>query len=385
MSEKRKDNKGRILKPGESQRQNLTYMYRYTDINHKKQCVYAPTLAELREKEERISIELSRGIASTNAKVTIEELLQKALELKGNIRYRTRQGYESHIRQLAKEPFIQRRATDVKTSEAKLFILQMQDQGYGYWTIHSRFTLLKQAFCIAVEDDIIFKNPFNWKLSNVISVKGNSREALPKEDQDRLLQFIANSGRYSKYLDDVIVLLGTGLRISEFCGLTTDDIDFKNRKLRVNKQLAVRDGHTLLFTETKSAAGDRYIPMSDGVFASLNRMVKKRDGQTIRDPVDGRTDLLILRNNGTPRLPSSYQKIFQHISKAYNECYESNIYVTPHILRHTFCTNMMRAGVDIKSMQYLMGHSSADMTLNVYTHANYADAEKSFLSKCSAM
>lgn len=51
--------------------------------------------------------------------------------------------------------------------------------------------------------------------------------------------------------------------------------------------------------------------------------------------------------------------------------------VTPHVLRHTFCTNMANAGMDLKSLQYLMGHADAGVTLNVYTHASYAHAEQS--------
>ena len=49
--------------------------------------------------------------------------------------------------------------------------------------------------------------------------------------------------------------------------------------------------------------------------------------------------------------------------------------ITPYVLRHTFCTNMANAGMAIKDLQYLMGHSDADVTLNVYTHASYAHAE----------
>ena len=51
--------------------------------------------------------------------------------------------------------------------------------------------------------------------------------------------------------------------------------------------------------------------------------------------------------------------------------------ITPHVFRHTFCTNMANAGMDIKSLQYLMGHSDAAITMNVYSHVSYAHAEES--------
>lgn len=51
--------------------------------------------------------------------------------------------------------------------------------------------------------------------------------------------------------------------------------------------------------------------------------------------------------------------------------------ITPHVLRHTFCTSMANAGMDLKSLQYLMGHADAGVTMNVYPHASYAHAEAS--------
>lgn len=385
MSGKRKDINGRVLKTGENQRKDKTYMYRYTDASHRKQCVYAKTLDELREKEKRIAIELARGVSSTNNQLTVEDLLRTALKLKGNIRYETRKGYESHINILAKEEFVQRKANTIKTSDAKLFILNMQKSGYSFWTIDARFTLLKSAFNIAVEDDILFKNPFNWKLSSVINVDKGCRCALTQEEQDGFLRFIASSGCYAKYLDHVQVMLGTGLRISEFCGLTIDNIDFKNRRIYVEKQLSVQDGPVYLLTPTKSISGERYIPMSDSVYASLKRIIKKREKQSMKFPVDGRDDLLFIRNNGKPLQQENFRGYLKSMAAAYHKKTGESICVTPHILRHTFCTNMMRAGVDVKAMQYLMGHSSADVTLNVYTHTTYKDVEAAFHSKCASM
>ena len=62
MSEKRRDNKGRVLKDGESQRKNGTYDYRYTDIHKKRRCIYAKTLAELHRKESDIQRDLAGGV-----------------------------------------------------------------------------------------------------------------------------------------------------------------------------------------------------------------------------------------------------------------------------------------------------------------------------------
>ena len=52
--------------------------------------------------------------------------------------------------------------------------------------------------------------------------------------------------------------------------------------------------------------------------------------------------------------------------------------ITPHVLRHTFCTNVQQAGLDVKSLQYLMGHSNASVTLDVYTHSSFESVERAF-------
>jgi site-specific recombinase XerD len=70
---------------------------------------------------------------------------------------------------------------------------------------------------------------------------------------------------------------------------------------------------------------------------------------------------------------------------AFNETTDDPIQLTPHIFRHTFCTNLMRSGVDIKTIQYLMGHTTIDMTINTYTHTTYEDVERAFNKYCSGM
>ena len=66
----------------------------------------------------------------------------------------------------------------------------------------------------------------------------------------------------------------------------------------------------------------------------------------------------------------------KRIVDRYNDAHEDKLpSITPHVLRHTFCTEMANSGIDLKSLQYLMGHSDAGVTLNVYTHASYEAAE----------
>ena len=93
MSEKRKDNKGRILRTGESQRKGLIYQYRYTDIRGKRQTVYSSDLKELREKEKEIQKQLDDGIDYATGKINVIQLLERYISIKQGVRYNTKVGY----------------------------------------------------------------------------------------------------------------------------------------------------------------------------------------------------------------------------------------------------------------------------------------------------
>jgi integrase len=176
----------------------------------------------------------------------------------------------------------------------------------------------------------------------------------------------------------VIILLETGLRVSELCGLTLDDVDFENRKIKVERQLCHYDGAKTM-ESPKSKAGYRSIPMTDNVFESLQSVVKNRPVLDTEPVVDGVSGFVFLTVRKVPFFRNTIEQIFRILMKLYREEYPESAMpsVTPHVLRHTFCTNLIKAGLDVKSVQYLMGHSDAQTTLNVYTHTNYESvAEK---------
>ncbi len=95
--------------------------------------------------------------------------------------------------------------------------------------------------------------------------------------------------------------------------------------------------------------------------------------------IDKHKGFLLLDKNGNPKVSLHLEHHMQWALKKYRKLHEDTPLptITPHVLRHTFCTNMANAGMDIKSLQYLMGHSDAGVTMNVYTHASYDLAQRS--------
>lgn len=169
------------------------------------------------------------------------------------------------------------------------------------------------------------------------------------------------------------------MRVSEFCGLTMRDLDFEKRCIRVDHQLVrMRDG-TRYIEKTKTECGRRFIPMSDDVFTSLYNILANRKKPRKEIMIDGYAGFILLDKDGNPKVAMHIQKVIKRLWEKYNE---QNVIplprITPHVFRHTFCTNMANAGMDLKSLQYLIGHSDVSVTLNVYTHNSYETAEESF-------
>ena len=106
--------------------------------------------------------------------------------------------------------------------------LQEKD-GRGYSSIHSIRGVLRPAFQMAVDDDLLLRNPFEFQLATVVVNDSVTKEAVTQEQERKFLKFIKEDSHYNKYYDGMFLLFKTGLRVSEFCGLTIHDIDFENK------------------------------------------------------------------------------------------------------------------------------------------------------------
>lgn len=380
--EKRKDNKGRVLKNGESQRKDMTYQYRYNDSFGVRKTIYAPTLAELRNKEQDIFKCDVIGIDHSRGDVTVMQLVEKYLFLKQAARLNTKVGYTFVTNLLKKEPFSTRKINTIKISDVKAFVIKLHNDGRSYSTITAVRGVIKPAFQMAFNEDTIRRNPFDFKLTDVIPNDSKRRIALTPEQQRIWMSYIRNDKTYCKYYDEFVVLLGTGMRVSEFCGLTFSDLDFDNGKIRVDHQL-LRDRNDNYYVEkTKTECGCRFIPMTDEVMASLKRILDSRTKVKVEQFIDGYTGFIMLDKNNNPKVALHIENEMRWAMKKYKKLYPNTPlpHITPHVMRHTFCTNMANAGMNIKSLQYIMGHSDAGVTMNVYTHSSYDKAREAMVT-----
>ena len=195
--------------------------------------------------------------------------------------------------------------------------------------------------------------------------------ALDKEDGDL--------NCYQRYYDDVLILLKTGLRISEFCGLTKHDLDFENHSININHQLLKnKDGYYI--NEPKTKSGIRKVPMSDETEKAFHRVLKRKLKPMIKE-IDGYRHFLFLLENGCPAHNATYKTLLIRMIKKYNKTHDVPLpHITPHTLRHTFCTRLAQKNMNPKNLQYIMGHSNISITLNLYAHASEVGANKEMRS-----
>ena len=391
MSEKRRDNKNRILHNGESQRSDGRYRFKYIDLNGEERNIYSWRLdhndptpkgkrrdLSLREKEKQIEQDLFDEIVPRGGNYTVLSLCEKYISLKVGVRHSTYAGYQTVLNVLRKDSFGKQRIDKVKLSDAKAWLVKLQQvDKKGYSSIHTIRGVLRPAFRMAEADDLIRKNPFDFELASVIVNDSVTREAITRKQERDLLKFIKEDRHFCRYYDAIYILFNTGLRISEFCGLTKADIDFDAMRIKVDHQLQRTSKMEYIIEKPKTESGNRYVPMTDEVAECFRNILRCRENPKVEPMVDGYTGFLFLDKNDMPMVALHWEKYMQHIREKYNSIYKIQMpEVTPHVCRHTFCSNMAKSGMNPKTLQYIMGHSDISVTLNTYTHVGFDDVKE---------
>ena len=373
MAEKRKDSNKRVLYSGESQRKDGRYMYRYTDIFGVRQCIYAPTLAELRQKEQKIKKDLEDGIVVSGGKITVSELLDNYLKSNPKWKDSTRAMKVYNVNKLKTYPLSQMKIKDVRVSHVKQLMISMNESGIKKSSLRTYLNILKLAIQIAVDDDLIRKNPCNISL-NFLPNENLDKNILTEEQEAKFLKYIKETSKSDWLYDVLIILLETGLRIGELCGLTLDNIDLKNRVIHIDHQLGKNyneKSELWQITSTKTGTSIRDIYITDRAYNSFLNLIERRSKNTTVEPIiNGYTKFLLTSNKKWRIVTNSMVRyeLNSAITKYNKEHKEQIPHLSPHSLRHTFCTRMAEKGLSSSSLQYIMGHAKIATTMDIYTH-----------------
>lgn len=401
-TEVRKDYKGRKLRAGESYNEK-TGKYRYTYTNpatNVRTSVYAWTLTpkdklpvgkkgkSLREREDEINGEISNKLDSTRGNQTVYDLMKRYIDLKRkDVRESTQKGYTTQLKFMKKEPFGKRKIKDVSLAE-EWFSYLHEEKGKNYSSLHTLRGILRPAFAMAKKNRWVLDNPFDFPMNKKRYGGTKIREAITAKEMRYFLDFVRTDKSFCKYFNGFYLLFTTGLRISEFCGLTINDIDFVKKITRVRRQLirSYMNGKVEYYIEeTKTEKGERIVPMLFGVEEVLREVIANRP-KLSNEPIVwnkehtmSATGFLWFDKNLNLEVAQHWQNHMRWAVSKYNKTYKKEIpNISPHICRHTFCSICASGGMSPKVLQSIMGHSSIEITMNVYTHLSESDLLDSF-------
>lgn len=261
----------------------------------------------------------------------------------------------------------------------------MINDGIGITTIKDALGSLRECFESAKNNGLIAINPC---FEIILPEKADSKQRrfLTADEQKKFLETAETE--YGWYYPMLKIMLLTGMRISEVGGLCWSDIDFENNVIHIRRALLSQYEHGerhLRFTTTKTINSVRDIPM----MADCKKMLKlqKKNQEKLKRELgkryrseneEGLSDLVFTSSMGSAATRYNVAPIINKIVKSINlrEDYESveenrkPVHmepVSPHALRRSFCTRCFEAGMNIKVVQKIMGHSNYAITANIYT------------------
>ena len=384
---KRVDNRGRVLRTGESQNKDGRYCFKWTDGTGERHTVYSLDLVELREKEKQIQRDIEDGISCQGGNITLNQLFKMFMATKSSIRESSKCNYKNFWTISVKTSVIgEMKISQIKQIHIKRLYAELKQKGMRNSTIQTCHVLISSVFQLAVDSDYIRKNPCR-NCRKEIKAEPSNRKALTVSEQAILLDFVKNSKVYHVYGPVLNFALSTGLRIGELIGLRWDEIDMENNVIHICRQLIYRnygDGYKLHIEPPKSRSGNRDIPLTVNAKECLVEQKKLNLilGRCAKEQeVDGLKGFVFINSHGTPILPFNFNDMLRNIVNAYNkkEIHLANEehrepillpHISAHILRHTACTRMAEAGIDPKVLQVIMGHSNITITMNVYNHVD---------------
>lgn len=390
-----KDLKGNPLPTGIRQRKNGTYRARFK-YKGELYSLEDENLKKVQKRMADLRYEVEHGLKGKGDNVALNEWFDTWLNVhkKRTIKESTRVRYHDMYERYIKPSLGKRRIADLSPTIVEKLLQGMADDDYSTKTIKDVYNIINAMVQYAVHNRLVSFNVCSGV--EVPKTKKKEIRVLTLEEQQDLLK--NTEGRLHKNL--IHVALGTGMRAGEMLGLTWDDVDFRKKEIHINKTLVyIKDLETkkykFLYQTPKTKNSIRTIPMLDSVY----RVLKKQKVQCMEmqlraeewQPLEGFETLVFVGRNGKPVANHTFQKSLDDIVKKINAereavaeendtAFEPMQHIHPHALRHTFATRCFEAGMEAKSVQMFLGHSSISITLDLYTHVT-DDKQRKELNK----
>lgn len=370
-----KDLKGKEIGKGLRQKPDGMYSGRYYDRFGKRHELYNRNLAELKRQLKTAKFDDEQGNAVAECGMTLSKWFQMWLDIH---KYKViRNNTVSHYKMIFKkhiEPVMgKKKLKDITQLEVKMLLKNLDEQGAGFETKNRVKIMLSDMLDKAMIDNYVLKNPCRG--IRVIRDGKKDMRVLTREEQTEF--FDCCKGTF--YDNLFVVAISTGLRQGELCALTWDDIDLAKKEITVNKTLLYQklDGDTqktFHINPPKTKTSNRIIPINKSCeialkkqFIQKNNIMSKQSAK----PHKGFENLLFTTKFGTPLcdqiLIDTIKKIIDEVNLCRDEMEQFEMF-SPHCFRHTFATRCFEANIVPKTVQEYLGHSTLQMTMDLYTH-----------------
>ena len=335
-----------------------------------KKSVYGKTQKELEANILALTNEINSGVAVWKADITFAELAriwtdQYYTAGSETWKYNQQGVLKNHLLPVLGGMH----AKDLRQIHLQSIISKLASEGYATSTMKKVKQIAEQVIRIAVDSDLIIKNPFSGV--KVPSIEPERRRALSEEE----IVLITENWQGTRMGPAAMIMLYAGLRIGEVLALEWSDIDFEARTITVSKARTILKNRPSIKLP-KTRAGIRVVPIPEVLYDVL--VTKRKKSGYICPDTNGK----LMSENATK---SAWKTFLNHL----NECAggtkgngpkQKTIWaiekITPHMLRHTYATLLFDAGVDVKSAQKFLGHSDIEVTLEIYTHLSKYKEEK---------
>lgn len=365
--------KGKELGQGISQRKDGRYQARFTNRFGKRQIIYGKTLNEIRQKLRAEQYEDEKQLNIINPDTTLDEWFEIWLTTyKNNCRDTTKQTYKSTYNRI-KESLGWRKLTGLNLIIMQQAINELKSDASRKETKKILVDILNRA----VDSDLIHKN-IAKQINTIVSKDRKPEEprVLTIEETDLFLE----AASHYRYFNAFCLALETGMRIGEIIGLKWSDIDFINRIIYVNRTLIYINSDDenspnynkwgFEFHEPKTDKGKRKIPMTSKAYEILKKQqlwkcdIETKGYKASKDF----EDLVFTTTKNTPICSRDMTVVMKFIKNRIVSKKPDFKPVTPHTLRHTFATRCIERGMNPKTLQIILGHSSIQITMNLYCH-----------------
>ncbi|EEM44056.1 site-specific integrase [Bacillus cereus] len=347
------------------------YRIRYKEMGKYKETSKGgfKTKKEAQLAAAKIEEKLVNGSNIQDGKITFNEYLYEWLNVfkKGNVAPRTYMVYEKNIRLHILPVFGELKLKDLTRIKYQKFINNLLEK-YSKKTVETINVTMHHALDTAVNElGILEKNPTTKiKLRTTrVSSKNDDIKCYDIDELHQFLTYILNEKGGFKYFSLFMFLSRTGLRIGECLALQWEDIDFEEQKLFINKTLiTTKRNEKILFGPPKNRSSKRTISLDSSTISHLRKMKMEQNKNTLKNGKYYKEyNFVFTHEDNSCMLHPATLKFLQQA------CKKGNLkYITLHGFRHTHAVHLLQSGANLKYVSERLGHSSIDMTANVYLH-----------------